>query len=32
MNHNVDFSKIEWTEVAIGFKYKAFICGNQKSA
>jgi len=30
MNHNVEFSKIEWTEAAIGFRYKAFISGKQK--
>lgn len=30
LNHKVEFNKIEWIEAAIGFKYKAFIGGNQK--
>jgi hypothetical protein len=25
MNHNIDFSKIEWTEPALGIRYKAYI-------
>jgi quercetin dioxygenase-like cupin family protein len=30
MSHNIDFSGIEWTVVAEGFRYKAVVHGNQQ--
>ena len=30
MSHNFEFSTIEWTEVAVGFRYKAYVHDHQQ--